>query len=281
MTEQLSPTGRFDRVLLATDGSEFSAGAVRAGIELAQRCGTKLNVLTMVLTNPEYAAIAPQLEERAERESLQVIEGVKAQASALGVACEGRIRHGEDPAREIIEEAESGHYDLIIMGRRGKRRLARWMVGHATVQVIGGAACPVLVVPRAASLPNRRILLATDGSRYGDAAAAAAASLSSHCRLPVSVISVIKPGYSEARRAEANQVVERISRLLAREGLEVDGRVGEGRPEEVIVDTAKSVGADLIIMGSHGRTGFERILLGSVSERVIGLANCATLVVSR
>jgi len=281
MTEQLSPTGRFDRVLLATDGSDFSAGAVRAGIELAQRCGTKLNVLTMVLTNPEYAAIAPQLEERAELEALQIIEGVKTQADALGVTCEGRIRHGEDPAREIIEEAESGHYDLIIMGRRGKRRLARWMVGHATVQVIGGAACPVLVVPRAASLPNRRILLATDGSRYGDAAAAAAASLSSHCRLPVCVISVIKPGHSEARRAEAAQVVERISRLLAREGIEVEGRVGEGRPEEVIADTAKSVGADLIIMGSHGRTGFERILLGSVSERVIGLADCATLVVSR
>lgn len=281
MTEQLSPTGRFDRVLLATDGSDFSAGAVRAGIELAQRCGTNLNVLTMVLTNPEYAAIAPQLEERAELEALQVIEGVKTQADALGVTCEGRIRHGEDPAREIIEEAESGHYDLIIMGRRGKRRLARWMVGHATVQVIGGAACPVLVVPRAASLPNRRILLATDGSRYGDAAAAAAASLSSHCRLPVCVISVIKPGHSEARRAEATQVVERISRLLAREGIEVEGRVGEGRPEEVIADTAKSVGADLIIMGSHGRTGFERILLGSVSERVIGLADCATLVVSR
>jgi nucleotide-binding universal stress UspA family protein len=53
----------------------------------------------------------------------------------------------------------------------------------------------------------------------------------------------------------------------------------EGRPYEAIIETAREKGVDLIVMGSHGRTGMERLLMGSVTERVVGHADCAVLIV--
>jgi nucleotide-binding universal stress UspA family protein len=66
---------------------------------------------------------------------------------------------------------------------------------------------------------------------------------------------------------------------MAESPIKVDIDVRVGRPEEAIVESAKDHGADLIIMGSHGKTGLERLLVGSVSERVIGSAECPVLVV--
>jgi nucleotide-binding universal stress UspA family protein len=275
---QLSPTGRFEKLLLSTDGSEFSEGATRLALQLAKNCGATLHVMTMVMTNPEYETLAPHLVEKAEQDAGVILNAVRQQAEAQGVACQTQVYRGDDPADETLAAAEALSADAIIMGRRGKRKLARWMVGHATVKVIGGAHRPVLVVPRAAAVPSRRILLATDGSRYSDNAAANAAKLANLCQLSISVVSAVAASHSQARRDEAQQAVERVTQLLAQDGVDCEGLVLEGKPDEVIVNTAQQKGADMIVVGSRGRTGLERILVGSVSERVIGLAECATLV---
>jgi len=74
-------------------------------------------------------------------------------------------------------------------------------------------------------------------------------------------------------------VVTRTKKLLKAEGISVESRIVTGRYAESIVETAQNIGSDLIMVGSHGRTGLKKLLLGSVSERVIGLAPCAVLVV--
>ncbi|HEX9180377.1 MAG TPA: universal stress protein, partial [Burkholderiales bacterium] len=163
--------------------------------------------------------------------------------------------------------------------RRGRRGLARMMVGESTRKVIGYADCSVLVVPKAADVWNRRILLATDGSRHSDMAAVVAGELARKCNLPVSVISVLRPQFDEARRTEGRAAVERVKTALERDGFAVDAAVLEGEPAEQVVGHAASQGADLIVLGSHGRTGLGRLLLGSVSEKVIGQATCPVMVV--
>lgn len=278
MTHQLSPMGRFEKLLLSTDGSEFSAGATRIAIQLAKDYGATLHIMTMVMTNPEYEAIAPQLVEKAEQEAKTVLEAVRQQCEAIGVASEMRIQHGTEPAEETLAAAEAISADMIVMGRRGKRKLARWMVGHATVKVIGSAHLPVLVVPKAAAMPSRRILIATDGSRYSDNAATNGSYLAKLTHLPITVLSVVATSHSEKRRTEAQEAVDRVTELLRQEGLDCEGLVLEGKAGEVIASTAQQKGADLIVVGNRGRTGLDRILVGSVSERVIGLADCATLV---
>jgi nucleotide-binding universal stress UspA family protein len=137
----------------------------------------------------------------------------------------------------------------------------------------------VLVVPRTARITGKHFVIATDGSRFGDAAAAAAGNLARLCGTPVSVLSVTMPRHSEQRRAEARQAVNRIASFLKKDGISVQTDVPHGQPDEMIVQTVNAKGADLIAVGSHGRTGLERALLGSTTERVLNRTSSAVLVV--
>lgn len=276
---QLSPTGRFEHIFVAADGSEFSTGAVRVALAMAAKCGARLTAASMVTSNPELDSIAPQRARQAEEQARAYLQGIAREAQAAGVACDIRVLHGEDPSREILAAAEERHVDVIVMGRRGRRGLARLMVGDATAKVVGCAKCSVLVVPKAAQLWQKGIVLATDGSRHSDAAAIAAGRLAKLCGLPLTAVSVVRNNFNEARAAEAVAIVARVKELLGREGVTADGAVPRGQPEQLIVDTAREKGADLIVMGSRGRTALERILLGSVTERVIGAAECPVLAV--
>ena len=78
---------------------------------------------------------------------------------------------------------------------------------------------------------------------------------------------------------EAELVVQRVVDHMRGEGIDAEGIVLEGRPDELIVAVAKERDADLIVTGSHGRTGLERILLGSTVERILNETSCAVLVV--
>ncbi|TAK50556.1 MAG: permease [Betaproteobacteria bacterium] len=276
---QLSPLGRFERILVASDASEYSAGAVREGLRLAQRCGARLRAVTFVAGDLEDESLGERALGR-ELDSARVhLDQLAARAAAAGVPCETEVVQGVSVHERIVEESERMQADLIVVGRRGRRRLSRMMVGDITLRLIGSAHCSVLVVPRAAEVRGRRFVLASDGSRFGDAAAVVAGSLARRCEAPVTVVSVAVPSHAEARRQEARGVVDRIVRALAADGIAAQGAVLEGPAGDTIVAAAADCGADLIVMGSHGRTGFERLLLGSNTERVLNRTPCAVLVV--
>jgi nucleotide-binding universal stress UspA family protein/uncharacterized membrane protein YfcA len=276
---QLSPLGRFERFLVASDGSEFSAGAVREALRLGQRCSARLRIVSIVADDLEQETMGDQLLNQEIAAARAHLDTVAAQASAAGVACETEVVLGASVHDRILEESERFQADLIIVGRRGRRGLARLMVGDATLKVIGGAHCGVLVVPRAAELRGRRFLVASDGSRFGDAAAAVAAGLAKLCDAPVTAVSVSVPAHAEDRRKLAPTIVKRIVGLLRNEGVHAEGEVPEGSTADMIVATAQRRESDLIIIGSHGRTGVERLLLGSNSEQVLNRTQCAVLVV--
>ena len=275
---QLSPLGRYERFLVATDGSEYSAGAVREALRLAQRCGARVQAMAVVASG-EYESMGDQLLKQELDTARRHLDAVQLQAAAAGVACESVIAQGNQIHREIARAAEAMQADLIIMGRRGRHGLARLMLGDVTARVIGQARCSVLVVPRNAEIEGRRFLVATDGSRFGDAAAVAAGNLSRLCGTPVSVISVTQPSHSRERRAEASVAVNRTVAFLKKDNIAAEGEVLHGRPDEVIVQSAQQKHADLLVMGSHGRTGLDRVLLGSVTERAINSTQGAVLVV--
>jgi nucleotide-binding universal stress UspA family protein len=265
-----------NRVLVATDGSDYSAGAIRTGVALAKAHGAHLIGLSIALYNPEYSTLVPNLGEEAEKRAREALASFTAEA---GDEAETITIEASDPYQGILDGAKQSRADIIVIGRRGKRGLARMMVGDATAKVIGHADCAVLVAPRAARLWEKRILLATDGSKHSEAAAAAAGHLAKQSGLPVSVVSVVTASQNAARRQEAQEAVATKVVQLKALGVAAEGKVVEGRPDEAIVKAAEDVGADLIVMGSHGRTGLVKVLLGSVAERVIGQAVCAVLVI--
>lgn len=273
----LNPSGRFERILLATDGSEYSSGAIRVAVDLARRNHARLIIAGVAVYNPEYASSVPGLEQAALDQAQRSVAG--AVEAAAGVAHEVAITEAEEPWRGIVEAAEEYRADVIVMGRRGKRGLARGMVGDATARVIGHAPCSVLVAPRGARAYEHGFLVATDGSRHGDATAWSAGHLARGAGLPLAVVSAVLPSHNEQRRHEAVAAVERVKLGLAEQAIQVTGVVAEGRPEQVILDQARHAGADLIVVGTHGRTGLDRLLMGSIAERVIGFADVPVLAV--
>ena len=292
---EFCPTAKLEKLLLSTDGSEYSEGAIREAIKLAKTCSSKLFVISVIETNPEYETIAPQLVEKAEKETRRHLESVKERASKEGVDCEIAARQGEDPYKYIIEEAEKNQVSMIITGRRGRKGLKRLMMGSETARVIGHSPYNVLVVPRAAEIEFNRIIVATDGSKYSDTAVREAIGISKRRGSTLIAISVVpsegaspfdivhtemmKETIVDKELKMAECTIKDLKELSAKEGVSVTGLIYTGKPYEAIITTAKEKKADLIVVGSHGRSGIDRLLMGSVTERVIGLAECAVLVV--
>ena len=276
---QLSPLGRFERFLVASDGSQFSAAAVREAIGMAQKCGAEVHVMSLLATGVEHEGLGEAILKQEMDMAEAHLQQIREQAAAAQIVCQAHLIHGLTVDREIVDLAERLKVDMIVMGRRGRRGLARMMLGHATAQVIGGAHCHVLVVPRAAKVEGRHIVLATDGSRFAEAAGVTAASLALFYRTKIAVISVIKPSYGPERRVEAERAVERVLAHMNSKGISAEGTVLHGHPAEMIAAVAGEKNADLIVTGSHGRTGLERVLLGSTSERILNATPCAVLVV--
>ena len=271
------PAMRLDTLLLCTDGSEFSEGAIREAVRIAKRCNSTLYVVSVVEVNPEFEAYAPALIEKAEKETREHLEGVKARAEGEGLKCETIVHEGEEPYRYIVEEAERINAGTIVMGRRGRTGISRLMMGSVTARVIGHAGCNVLVVPRAAVFECRKILIATDGSEYSEKALGNAIDIAAAYGSEVVIVSVAA-GAPEVKDAEA--LVKSAREAAEKRGIErVSAVTPAGAAYEKIIEVAERENADLIVLGSHGRTGLRRLLMGSVAERVIGHASCAVLVV--
>ena len=270
------PIAKMEKLLVATDGSEFSKSAIREAMNLAKQCSSKLIALSVVKTNPEFEDLVPQVIEKLEKEVIRYLESIKNRASRENVDCEIIVRLSEEPYQDIIDEAAKNQVNMIIVGTHGRTGLKRLMMGSVTAKVIGHATCNVLVVPVTAKVECKNILIATDGSRYSDAAAIEAIGVSKRCGSSLIVISVATSD-EEIKSAEDN--VKKVVELAEKEGIKTDGLAVKGIPYEAIVDASKRKGADLIVVGSHGRTGLERLFMGSVTERVIGHSESAVLVV--
>jgi nucleotide-binding universal stress UspA family protein len=174
------------------------------------------------------------------------------------------------------------------MGRKGTRHLEKTLVGSVTARVIGHSQRDVLVVPDNARVGWKRILVATDGSRYSKVAAERAIdfakSYGGELRV-VSVVDVPSEFYAEAPNAvddmidKAKEFVRDIRVQAESAGIKAESFVGEGEAYQIITDLARKQEANIIVMSSHGRTGLKRLLMGSVAEKVIGHAPCPALVV--
>lgn len=263
--------------LIASDASLYSEDAVRIAIDMARQYGCKLTAMAMVLFADDLEAVGTGALLAEQDEAMQEhLDGIAEQARGTGVPCETLLCHGEQPHTEIVAAADAVAADLIVMGRRGKRGLAHLMLGDATAKVIGLSSSNVLVVPRGSVLWRRRILLATDGTELSAAAVDAAINLARAWRLPLTVVYASPDGEDAA---VARETVDAICRRTAVLEVDCEAVVQTGRAEEVIASVARTSDADLIVVGSHGRSGIMSVIHGSVSAQVIGAATCPVLVV--
>jgi nucleotide-binding universal stress UspA family protein len=93
---EICPREGVEKILLATDGSEYSEGAVREAIRLASKCSSKLTALSVMEANPEFDAIAPQFLEQKEKEARINLEAVQARARKEGIECDILVGTGDE-----------------------------------------------------------------------------------------------------------------------------------------------------------------------------------------
>ncbi|MBI5074749.1 MAG: universal stress protein [Nitrospirae bacterium] len=282
-------------IVICTDGSEYSEGAVREGIGLAKKNNARVTALSVIDFNAEFDALAPDLLEKMEEQAAGHVRAVKALAEKEGLVSNAFVVRSENAYLAIAEEAAKLKADMIIMGRRGKTGLKRLLVGSVAKRTIGHAHCNVLVIPRNAVLTCKNILVATDGSKFSEAAATEAVGMAKNCRAELIVVTAVhaeslapldvvssqmqKDLIAGVEMAAADKSITFVRELAEKEQVKISALTYAGSPADVIIHTAQEKKADLIVVGSHGRTGIDRLLLGSVAERVIGTADCATLVV--
>ena len=212
------------------------------------------------------------------------------------------------PGTSIVEEAVKWGADLVFVGSHGHSGFVRFLLGSIAKAVVQNAPCSVEIVrqsrhdknhpehDKAAALSNAlRILLATDGSDYSAAAARSIATRPWASGSEVRIVSVVEqivaaadPWYSagavskrirEDNTKTSTEAVNAAEEIVAGAGMKMETAVLEGSPKRRIVEESKAWDADLIVVGSHGRRGLTRYLLGSVSEAVAMHAHCSVEVI--
>lgn len=282
------------KILVPVDGSESSMQGVSTALDLAKSKGAGVCLLTVVppMADFDHELSASQREvvtASLTRHAEEVIGKAKDAFVANGIIPLVEIRSDVNSiAEEICGFVEREGIDIVVMGRKGLKRLERAVMGSVTARVIGCSPVDVLVVPRDASTNWQRVVVATDGSKCSKAATQSAIDIARSHGAELKVISVVDvpdEAYAEAPNAidrlldRAREIAEAVKEEAESSNIKAAAVVRSGEAHTVIVDVARQSNADLICLGSHGRTGLRRFVMGSVTEKVIGAASSPVLVV--
>jgi len=281
--------GKYKKILVAVDGSESGNNALREAFKLANDEKCWITVTSVV---PPYEGDIDLTGVKDVRKAMRKpCEDALAEARKIADTERALIKtvceEGETYER-IVDLADAENCDVIVVGRRGRRHFERALVGSVTARVIGHTQRDVLVVPNNTALGWKKILVATDGSKYSavavDKAIAFAKSYGGGL-VVVSVVDVPTEFYAEAPKAvedmirKAKEYTAAVRKQAEAAGVKAETFIGEADAYQAIVKLAAEQGVNMIVVGSHGRTGLRRLLMGSVTEKVIGHAPCPVLIV--
>lgn len=266
----------FSRLLLATEHTEFDSGAEAVALAMAKRCQLPLAAVFPLVSNPEYEALAPEIAASGEREAAAKLAQMRAQAEAAGVTLSVHVRRGEEPYSEIVQEAKDTHCDLLVTRRRGKRGfLSNLLVGEMVSKIVAHAPCPVLIVPRAAQMWQRQVLVAAEPNEHGKQVVVTAIALARECALPLLLVSVITDSAHQKQTADfLAMMVDQAKHA----GVAATAETPSGRPHAEILAAAARSQADLIVIASRSDTTIRRAMMGGVAQKVMGLAESPVLV---
>jgi nucleotide-binding universal stress UspA family protein len=254
----------YRKIVVGTDGSETSAIAEQAALNLARAFGAEL-VLLSAYEPPEVS------REWAEQ---ALARGVAA-AGDRGVKATAEARAGE-PAEAIMAAAEDHGADLIVVGNRGMGGARRFVLGGVPDRVSHYSPCDLLIVkttsPDAGARPPgayERILIATDGSPTADQAARRGADLAETVGGRITLVYV---GDAAMGQIVLNHTAERLGQG------DIATRVLQGDPSDRISALARDEGYDLVLVGNRGMAGARRYLLSAVPNKVSHEAHADVLI---
>jgi len=225
-------------------------------------------------------------------------------AQEAGVRAEPRLQVGH-PTTCVMDALAELQAQLMVMGTHGRTGWDRLQLGSTAESVIREASCPVVTVRGLVAgdvgrshrpVRLKRLLVATDFSACAQAALRYAAGLARRLESELVILHVFEtpargPGTgrsdaggaveSSRRQAQGRRRLNRLLSALRAEGVAADGYCVAGEPIDVILTQAAQWAADAIVIGTHGRRGLRRAVLGSLAEQVVRRAGCPVLTVNR
>jgi nucleotide-binding universal stress UspA family protein len=295
------------RILLATDGSSSAAIAASLVSNVPWPVGSSVDVVRVIEDQGQVIAAPwpgvglsemPDAHaasvQAAEDAIVELVEPLR----CLGLQTDRAVLRGR-AADAILDRIDRHRPDIVIVGNRGRTPLERTLLGSVSAELVDGSPVPILVARKPTI---DRVLVAVDGSEVASDAVASvrrwpflAASeirvlsvMPTHLSWSPSVAAVDGEKAMPSPRPEALEslreheaVAAEAAALFRTVGFRSDSVVATGTPASTIVDYANDWDADLVIMGSHGRTGLTRLVLGSVARSVLHHAGCSVLIVRR
>ncbi|MXS85179.1 universal stress protein [Nitrosomonas sp. HPC101] len=290
------------RALIPLDGSELAKQVIPHLLRFITPDQTELLLMTALSSSfhslVEDASDLPTPKQTAttkENKAYKQLHDVAQELNQIGFSVMDRLLPGT-PAENILHLAEEACVDLIAMSTHGRTGLGQALLGSVADEIVCNARPPVFLAPAAIPVKSgsvpRTILLPLDGTPLAEAAIPIARQFAQNTGATISLIRIIKPDHSRhgqqneristKEQSETHQAIhylEQIQLQLQLANVPSCYQVIPGSPAEIIIRTICTENTDLVVMSTHGRSGIERIIHGSVTSRIIGNTTCPLLLV--
>jgi nucleotide-binding universal stress UspA family protein len=270
----------YDTILVPTDGSDHAVRAAEHAAFLADVFDADIHLLHVVEPTASTAGEDKAIEERA-RSLLADVAAVSSDAPSIeSVVSEG------DPTDTILEYVDEQHVDLLALGTHGRTGVDRYVAGSITESVVRRADVPVLTAHAADSSDFQAVyddvLVPTDGSDAATEAVDHAITIADAVDATLHAVNVIDAGGTRASprymlpsemltelETIAKRATEDVVERAQDQGVEAVSVVQRGSTADELLAYVEDESVDLVAMGTHGRTGIDRYLLGSTTERMM------------
>lgn len=290
-------------ILLAVDGSEGAREAARTMAIMPFPKGTRVTLVTVLTRYVPTSSHLPSallkgLREDENTRAQTALEEIEELLSGSPLKITKRVEEGH-PVERITETARELSTDLIMLGALGLTGWMRMLLGSTSLSVVKHASCPVMVVKKPFKQGTPDVLIATDGSEGSKTAIRFAASLPfpdntvAHLMHAIPAVTeqlhltgsevdppVLAPLYEAGQhlKIKGEHIIKEDAAPLQKAFGEVRAFTVEGEARAKILETAREVEADLIILGSHGLSGIRKFFLGSIANRVLKHAESSVLI---
>jgi len=269
-------------IIVGVDGSEAGQSALREAVRFATALDWRLTIVSVV---PPYEGnmhlltmgrIIHDLKDPF-RETLELAES---EARLAGARVQAVLEEGR-PWKRLVDLASAREAQLTVLGG-GHGFMDRLITGNTVRRVVGYGSSDVLVVPAGMKFDCSRILNPVDGSNRGFNATDRALDLGRLFGGSVLALHVVEaernvramPELMDDLNSKSRQCLEEVVARADAMGVELETLSAEGLAPAVITQVAKDQEASLIVMSSHGQTGLRRLLMGSVTSKVVKLSPC-------
>jgi nucleotide-binding universal stress UspA family protein len=293
----------FKKILLPLDGSELAERAVPYAEDLASHFGSEITLINVRTPNedpekPEYRSYISKMATTIEQDvkkspALPPGEQVKVKSIITGTA------GGRNAAEEILDYSAKEKIELIVMATHGRTGIKRWVLGDTANKVASAPNCPVLLIRANAESPKKlhlnKILVPLDGSKESEAVLPYIEALAEKVKSGISLLTItellynviaspmaagyyggegiVRIPYTDEEMkpfvAVSEKYIKNVSGKLTGKGIKTSYEVRVGSAGVEIIEVEGKMHPDMVVMSTHGHSGFGRFDHGSIADKVL------------